>query len=170
MRSIISKYGIFVAVGILAIAAVLFFCRSGTPDVQEYKAFVGDRDLAFFVDEETGEESVRSTHEIPPLPGKNGKPTVVKVLKVSIDGGQTATPHYYLKYTDEAKAELDSLQSGDPVAAARRASIERVGMQIRSPASGSTWVPFDSEEALALTVRPISPDGKDAVFVCPSKR
>jgi len=171
-REFLNKYGVHIAVVffVIALLAVVFRC-SGGPSNQPYvDTFLGNRNLAFFVDEETGEESVHAVSEIPPLVGKSGKPTVVKALKFSTDGGKTAKAHYYLKYTEESKAELESLAATDPQAEARRMTLEREGLQVRSPAPESPWVRLHSSEGLAITTFPTSPDGKQATFVRPSKR
>ena len=159
MRNFIDKLGIPIVIILLLIGGVLFWIYSKRPARPE-----SNFNKAFFVDEETGVESVNSIDAIPPLPGQGGKPTVVRALKFSCEGGKNPRTLYYLKYTPEAQAELQSLPPDSPL----RSDVITSGELIRSPAADSEWVPATSSQADALRIFPDCPGGQ-MVEVYPKK-
>jgi hypothetical protein len=115
---------------------------------------------AFFFDEETGEELIRPAGDIPPLPGKSGKPTIVREFKYSLDGGKTAKVGYYFKYTDDWKKKIED-------AHAKGGDVDGVlGELIRSPEKGSKWVSIGSDEAQPI-VHPDIPANADVMIMNP---
>ena len=93
----------------IGIAAVLLIAAGGI-----FYYFGGHRgyhaiNSSYFVDEETGEESVHPLTDIPPLIGKSGKSTLVREVKYSLDGGKTVKVAYYLKFNDATKKKLEDL-------------------------------------------------------------
>jgi hypothetical protein len=117
---------------------------------------------AYYVDEATGQESVQPANLVPPLPGADGKPTVVRAVFFSADGGQTRIAGYYEKYTPEAKALLEN-PARDMQDRALALTID-AGHLIRSPAPGSPWNWLHAPEA-AVLVHPKSSGGKP-LLVC----
>jgi hypothetical protein len=107
---------------------------SNTPATQAAKAD--------YVDEETGEESTGPAASVPPLQGKAGRPTVVRMVKRSSDGGKTTKTVYLEKHTADAKQQLSTMKADDP----GRAEVEKKGLLMRSPQAGSKWVPAESPE------------------------
>ena len=116
---------------------------------------------AYYADEETGQEFVQSATLVPPLPGANGSATLVRAIFFTADGGKTRSAGFYEKFTPEAKALVETLTREEQ---ARRWKEIDAGHLVRSPAPGSPWVRFHSNEATPL-VHPTSPDGKQ-LFVC----
>ncbi|MCL2645722.1 MAG: hypothetical protein FWD61_01810 [Phycisphaerales bacterium] len=140
MREWINKYAVYIIVVALAIAVVSYL-RSGR---QSKSQFLPEYTLAWYVDEETNEESVRPISELPPLPGKSGKLTVVRAIKVTYDDGQTSQTVYLEKFTPEAQERLSKLAVDD---------IQRdtfFGKLVRLPEPGSHWVPADSSEGTQI--------------------
>ena len=163
MRSIIQKFGLPFAIVVIVVALLLIlFNRPNNPVNNKLS---GDPSMAFFVDEATGEESVRSKDDIPPLPGKDGKPTVVMAIKYSIDGGEPQVL-YYVKFTETLQAELNAVPSAG---GGRHARVEMVSglRQVRSPASGSQWVESRSEAGQAVTAFPAMEPGQRFTFIHP---
>ena len=159
MRNFINKFGIHLFIILLLTAGLLiwFYSRPRPkpgPNVNQ----------AFYVDEETSEESVLSSDEIPPLPGKDGKLTVVRAMKFSCEGGKNPRTLYLLKYTPEAQAKLQSLLADSP----RRSDVITAGELIRSPEPHSQWIPSISSQAEAIRTFPDCPSGQ-MVEVFPQK-
>ena len=146
------KLWVAVAILIAAAAIIIYFNRGhGRSSIASY----------YFIDEETGEESVRPVSDIPPLPGKSGKPTVVREYKYSLDGGSTVKVGYYLKFDDGAKKKLEDLvaQGKNPN------EIDTTsGQLVRSPDPGSKWVSIGSGEGQTITHLDI-PQGKQDQFM-----
>jgi hypothetical protein len=117
--------------------------------------------MAFYVDEETGEEVARPAEEYPPLIGKSGKPTLVRVVKFTCDDEKTVTTAYYEKYSDEAKRLLE--QKDNPHAP----DIAFRGLLVRSPEKGSPWVPQTSGPGAELLSRVKCDDPKKLRIVGP---
>jgi hypothetical protein len=130
MRQLLQKYGYAIAAGLIVLAGILIFFRSSSTSKE------GDPSKAFFVDEETNEEMILPTTEIPPLLGKGGKPTVVKAFKYTCGSPSDAKVYYFLKYTEEAQAKLKSMPADDP----NRYDVVEKGELVRSAQPGSPWV------------------------------
>jgi len=136
MRDVINKYAYPIA-GVVLVFALLFAafqCRgkSHAPEVAKYFK-------AFFIDEETGEESVRSVNDYPPLMGKSGKRTVVRAYKFTNDGGKTVVIGYLEKYSDEAIEVLTTSKN-----AGHKMNILNAGPLIRLPSANQEWVERNS--------------------------
>src|SRR5580704_8056215 len=102
MREFINKHGTVIGAALLVAAALViyfFYLRKGS----------GPTNLAYYIDEETGEESIHPRTDLPPLIGKSGRPTVVEEFKFTCDGGSTVKVAYYFKFTDSAKKRFDDL-------------------------------------------------------------
>jgi hypothetical protein len=136
MRTFINKYGIYVAVAAIlcAAAAFLIIGRKGSHLPNS----------AFFIDEDTGQESTRPTTDIPPLPGAKGRDSIVKVYKYSLDAGKTVKVGYYVKFTPEMKAKMEELKAHpDPNSLLEPGT----GMLVRAPEAGPDgWVKDSSSE------------------------
>jgi hypothetical protein len=142
------------AVAILATAAGVFIMnRPRSP-----KALTS----AYFIDEETGAESIRPMSDIPPLKGPGGKDSIVREFKYSDDGHATVKTAYYIKFTPQTQAKLQSMATQ----AERDQYDATAGTLVRSPTPGSKWVPWTSPEGQAVTT--IHPaDGKDFAAIFP---
>jgi hypothetical protein len=117
----------------------------------------------FFIDEETGDESIRSTHDVPPLLGKSNQPTVVQVFKFTCDGGKTVKTAYYSKYTDGMKRQLEAVYQAN-----KTPDFDTTqGMLIRSPGKGSPWVHWGTPEATKVLNALSCPEGGDIETVFP---
>jgi hypothetical protein len=161
MRKFINQYGYIIAIAavVISLIVIIFSMRGGSaPQVPTQ---------AFYMDEETGEESLGDINGIPPLMGKNGKATLVKVLKYSCDGGKTKTPYLLIKYPPQVQQKLNSLSADDPVQDIERAKLMDDGYWVRSPASGSQWFPAQHPKGAELAVVPNCPDGKPGQIVFP---
>ena len=140
---------------LLAAAAAIFYAPSRTTHI--------NLTSTFFIDEETGEESIQSTKNVPPLLGKGGKPTIVQVFKFTCDHGKTIKTAYYLKYADSTKRSLEEAR-----AANKTPDFDPTqGMFIRSPEKGSPWVHWGTPEASKVLSALDCPDGGDVETVFP---
>jgi len=119
--------------------------------------------MAYYIDEETGEESIQPMDAVPPLLNKNGKPTLVRVVKFTCDNNKTVTTAYYEKYTDRAKQEIE--QKGP---SAQEANLR--GLLVRAPEKGSPWVPQLSPQGNEITQRAHCDNPKDLIFAGPPPR
>jgi len=157
MRTLINKYGLPAAISFLVLAALFAWLWS-----ERRGNVTGDQTRAFFVDEESGEEVVRPASDLPPVVGKSGRPTLVKAIKYGCKGNNPEVL-YWMKYTPEALAALQSLPADD----ARRADIDLRGQLVRSPKAGSAWVPLRSREGDLVTRVPDCPDGSPMQAIYP---
>jgi hypothetical protein len=118
---------------------------------------------AYYVDEATGQESVQPANLVPPLPGADGKPTVVRAVFLSTDGGQTRYAAYYEKFTPEAKQMQETLS---PERQKQLWQAIDVGDLVRSPVAGSPWVWVHAKEGERLRA-PVTAEGKPALVCNP---
>ncbi|MCL2647024.1 MAG: hypothetical protein FWD61_08460 [Phycisphaerales bacterium] len=158
MRELINKYAYYI-IGVAVVGVLLLIIFRGK-GVESGRAATNK---AFYVDDETGEESTIATDELPPLLGKNGKPTLVKAIKFTTDGGKTVKIAYLLKYSDQTLAEWKSLT---PEYDFRKADLLDHGRLIRLPGEGQKWVQVDSLEAQEILATSI-PDSASAKTVWP---
>jgi len=147
MREMINKYAYYIIGAVVVVAILLFFLRGG-----EKPNNVTAASKTFYVDEETGKESVRAGIEFPPLVGASGKRTLVQACKFSADGGETKTIAYLLKYTDEAQEELASKPNLDD---SRKSDLARDCLLVRRPGDGQKWVLRSSTEGQNIVNNPI---------------
>jgi hypothetical protein len=140
-----NQYGIVIVIVAAVLAVGMWWMwgkGKGAPAASGVKAY--------YVDEDTGEESVRPETDIPPLKGKNGKDSVVWEMKYSCDGGKTSKVGYYMKYTPEGKQALE-----DAHAAGKDESSININMMeqllVRLPESGSPWVPKHTALGMRIT-------------------
>jgi len=149
MRTFINKfaYPIIGAIFVLAIL-LLIFRGSGNvvPVAKELKAF--------YVDDETNEEFVLPANQMPPLTGKDGRPTLVLAHKFT-NGGTTVITTYLEKYSDQAIEDLKSMPNDDP----RKPELLDSGRLIRLPGPNQKWVPINSREGQRILNTPIPGDG-----------
>jgi len=158
MRQFINKYGAVIVTVIVVLAGLsywLFGTTSRNP--------AGNTGMAFFVDEETGDESIHPIGDLPPLPGKSGKPTVVRAMKYSCDGGKNSKTRYLVKFTPEAQSRLKTMAQDD----VNRPDVMARGEMVRSPEKGSSWYPATSTEGAQLRTLPDCPSGQTMVLVTP---
>jgi hypothetical protein len=152
MRQFISKYGIFLAAGLIVLAGIILFAtrKKGPPPIPT---------RAFYVNEVTGEESIQSIDAIPPLNDKDGKPNHVQEIKISCDNGKTAQVAYYRKYHPKAKEIIEQYQT-DPNHMDEVDRARSEGELVRLPKSGSPWVKSMSEEGEKVVNSIQCPPGK----------
>lgn len=101
---------------------------------------------AYFIDEETGDVSVRLADEFPPLPGADGKPTVVRAIYVTFSTPENKALAYLEKYTDQAKAQLQK-DKGENKGIALAQPQLLSGLLVRRPDKGSPWLVAGSADA-----------------------
>jgi len=136
MRELINKYA-YVIIGVAIVGAMVLAVTRGCsnkPPTEVVKYM-----KAFYMDEETGEESVHSAAELPPLLGKSGKPTLVKAYKFTAGDGKDVIV-YLEKYSDQAIEELKSSETDDM----RKADLTMSGLLIRLPGEGNKWLAKNS--------------------------
>ena len=154
MRDLINRFKIpvLVVAGLVVIGAVVVLLRgrSSTPTPYETKAY--------FIDEETGAESVRPMTDIPPLIGAGGKPTVMLARKFSCDQGKTSKVGFLVKYTPEAKAALDAMYASKD----QKPAEINIGLHtlVRSPEAGSQWFFLNSDGGSKVTAGMSCPNGQ----------
>jgi hypothetical protein len=158
VRELINKYGAYIAIGVIVVALVVawFFTGTSAPPT-------GDLSQGFFIDEETGEESVHPITAIPPLMGKSGKPTVVRAYKFSCEGGKNPQTIYLQKYIPEAQERLKNMSPDD----LDRDRVMSRGELVRLPGKDKPWVRGTSTEAIPIRTLPDCPGGKAIVMVSP---
>ena len=113
---------------------------------------------SYFMDESTGEGTIRSASDVPPLKNDKGEATLVEVVAISFDNGKTSHPAYYIKYTPDAQKELQALNELPPATTAdefrqrdqRKEQLIQKGQWIRSPEKDSPWVLAASPEGMAI--------------------
>ena len=135
MRAFLNKYGIYVVVVALVIVGLILFLTRSTTHAPG---------SAFFIDEDSGQESVRAVTDIPPLPGAKGNPSIVKVYKYTTEGDKTVHVGYYIKFTPEMKQQMEELQRHpDPNSTLEPGN----GMLVRKPdGSPKDWYKVSSPE------------------------
>jgi len=144
MRRVINKYGAWIIVTVVVVALLLTWhsLRGTKPPGGQVGA-----GLLYYVDEETGQESVGKSDAIPPLVGKNGSATVVQAFKFDFGDGTGAKTAFLFKYSPAAQAQLASLSPEDP----HRKEVQQAGGMVRLPEKGSQWVPESSPEGRQIT-------------------
>jgi len=162
MRQFINKYGAYIAAGAVVLTAILIYALGpfrGNPSVPT---------RAFYIDEATGEESIQPIASIPPLPGKDGKPTLVQVVKVSCDGGKNPRTVYYRKYAPQAKQKIEELRgTNDATKQTEMDDWMSRGEMLRDPAPGSPWVYALSDAGEKLREKALCTNGQIARVVYP---
>lgn len=165
MGDLMRKYGLYIGGGLLLLAIVILLVQlrggsSGGP--------VGDAGKAFFVDEETGEQSVGAATDVPPLNNKAGKPTLVKGVFVTADGGSTKRLAYLMKYTPEAKAAIEKAHQEKKLEDVMTSDLVSEGTLVRLPDKGAPWVKMSSREGAAIDEKAFKLEGgKYATLVHP---
>jgi hypothetical protein len=142
MREWLNQRGLYVVAAAALLAIICYFVfnrqKPAAADVNQVKAF--------YIDEDTGAESVLPITSVPPLLGATGKPTLVQAFKYSCDGGKTTKVAYLMKYTDAGKQYLESKKKNQPFAFLGANTL------VRSPDPGSPWVPQNSKEGAQVIV------------------
>ena len=141
-----------IVIGGVLLAIVLYFYLPARPP----GVIVRQAVHAYYVDEETGQETVQAANLVPPLSGPSGKPTVVRAVCFSSDGGKTKVTGYYETYTPEAKGLLEGSSSAVSLYAGLQ--IDK-GHLVRKPNSGSPWVWINSDQGKRVCARPVGADG-----------
>jgi hypothetical protein len=161
LRSTVNQHPVVFGIvlgGVVLVVCLYYFLPSRPPG-----RIVPQAVRAYYVDEATGQESVQPANLVPPLPGADGKPTVVRAVFFSADGGKTRYAAYYEKFTPEAKQMQETLS---PERQKQLWQAIDVGDLVRSPAPGSPWVWFHSKEGERLRA-PVTAEGKPAMVCTP---
>jgi len=162
-RGILNKYGYAVAGVILVFACVMLFARTRT--VSDQPTYAGNQDLAFFVDEKTGEEKVMPADQVPPLAGKDGSDSVVIAVKFKSDTESSAKTYYFVKYPVGVRDRVKALPKDD---IDRMNLLERSRL-VRSVEAGSKWLRATDPEAEKVVVVPDSAPGHPRRPVFPAR-
>lgn len=150
------QMGMAVVAGMVCCAATMLWAENAAtqPAATEPKA-PRIPTKAYYVDDETGEESLQSINAIPPLLNKAGKPTLVREMcyRCTACSPTERRIGYLEKFTPEAQEKLNKMRRK-----ARRTGadlnideIAATGFLVRSPAKGSPWVLAESEEGKKVT-------------------
>jgi len=164
MKKIIEKFGVHIIGGVFVLALIVAVVNLRSSAIERW---VGDPSQAWFIDEETGEESVRSADEIPPLVGASGLPTVVQVVKFIADNESEPVTGYFVKYSEPVRRRADALPAN--VDESRRLEVLFPGQFIRSPAAGSQWVPITDAQAATIMSIPEKSPGHPRMQTFPKK-
>jgi hypothetical protein len=112
---------------------------------------------AYFVDlEDPNTPILLPPNELPPLIGKSGKPTVVGVLYYTCTDCKDKKPAYFMKYTEEAKAAVESMKksegSGTPPMGMPVAMVLEQGAYLCTPEglASDHWVQMRSSEGAQI--------------------
>jgi len=140
IRTWVNTHGTIVAASFIALAALVvvsshFLGKPSHPAPPTH---------CFFVDEVTGEAVVEPIDAIPPLPGKDGSPTLVRAVYYTLGRDDEKQLAYMEKHSEEGRA-----------AAVARASDPNImgpppQLLVRGPEAGSKWVLRDSEEGMKV--------------------
>ena len=163
MRNFINKYGYVVAAAVILVAVVAVFLNTRKKPAP--LPYAGNPELAFFVDEITGDESVLSADEIPPLPGKDGKDSLMIAVKFKSDTEKEPKTWYLVKYPTDVRDKARSL----PKDSLDRMNMLESSRLVRSPESGSPWVPQYGADAEKIVTVPESSPGHPRQPVFPAK-
>lgn len=111
---------------------------------------------AYYIDEETGEESEQSINEIPPLVNeKTGKPTLVRASYYSCGSCKKGERKlaYLEKFTPQAKDTLEKARkaSAEGQPPMEDMSVHMRGYLVRSPEPGAKWVLAESDPGRQVT-------------------
>jgi len=110
-----------------------------------------------YVDEVTGEVSLRPEGDLPPQPGKDGQMTLVRAHYLTRPD-QTRVLDFLEKYTPEAKAIVTRIRRGAAITPDEMAAAQ-AGWLVRKPEPAAPWVPGLSPAGRAI-VHPL-PGGND---------
>jgi hypothetical protein len=137
VREFVNKQGKIIAAVCAGVAVLtIFMCsRPSLHTTRENPSY------GFYVDEATGVETILPETEIPPLKGKDGKPTVVRAFKFTCDDGKNVQIGYYMKYPDEVQKALTTMPADD----ARRERLLENAKLVRPAAAGSQWLRAQSD-------------------------
>lgn len=135
------RLAVVVAVLPLALAVYVATARHAPPEAPPWP-------MAYYIDEETGEVSTRPASDVPPLPGKSGRPTIVRAIYLTASTVDQKFLAYYEKYTDAAKARQS--QAGTTDGKISVVPFDRNVFLIRRPEAGSPWVNAGSPEGMKL--------------------
>jgi hypothetical protein len=157
--------GIAIGLGLIAFAAIALA-------IQFWPQKKANLSLAFYTDNDGGTWFKASAFQIAPF-DHDGKVAVMAQI-YSYDNGSKKFCAYMVKYTPEAKKQLetaiaDAQARGQPpssVALFNDRGFLNSGMMVKSPGGGNPWIPFTDPRAnQIMTIN--SPDGTavDTVFV-----
>lgn len=147
------------AIAIFGVAAIVLFVEIRSQRMPANAEIVRN----FYVDEETLEPSRHTAFEVPPLPGKDGRATIVMAVYWGFDGVAEPKLGYLKKYTPEAKARLDEdvkAHKGEPSPELWIAVYP--DLLVRRPESGSKWVGVLTDEGQAIIKTPVDSQGHSA--------
>jgi hypothetical protein len=113
----------------------------------------------FYVDEQTMAFERHATGEYPPLVGHRGHGVVIAKCFQGDDG---LVIGWLVRYPAEIQAQLDAARDAGNLPPDLLISASQAA-EVRSPESGSTWIPRASPAGQALCVPPKRKDGSDAV-------
>lgn len=141
IRARLNKHPIATVLGVLSVAGVIVFWA-----IRDPSAGVMDGD---FIDEQTGETSVRPIDQLPSLVGSQGTPTVVRAYYSAASDGQPRRLLYLQKYSDATKAYLAQYlkehRTGRP-----QFPDPQTAILVRAPEPGSPWVPLETPQGRKL--------------------
>jgi len=146
LREHLNRYQWVVGVMLLGIMALVV-------RVSLWPAFFPGRESlpdAYFVDEETGQETRVPGNSIPPLPGASGKLTRVRAVYYNSKDGKLHQLAYLEKFNPDTKALLDGMVNGKSPEI-NAAFFPGGGHLVRSPEPGAPWVDSNSADGRKLT-------------------
>jgi len=135
----------------LVLAALLFGYSSVSPPEAKWP-------VADYIDEETGEQSLRRSDEVPPLQGKSGGFTVVRAVYLTPSTQDKRFIGYFEKCTEEAKARAATARSAETGILSPNFTGLKGGILVRRPEKGSPWVNAESPEGVRMLDQIYRPD------------
>ncbi|MCL2648070.1 MAG: cadherin-like domain-containing protein [Phycisphaerales bacterium] len=164
MRQFIEKYG-YPLIAVIVVLVILVLWLNHRNSAPPRPNFSGDSSLAFFVNETTGKESVRSVNDIPPLPADDDTDSLVIAVKFKADTEKDAKIWYYVKYPVKVRDWTQSLPADD----LNRMNALEESRLIRAVEPGSQWLPATDPEAVKIMTIPDASPGHPRRPVFPEK-
>lgn len=147
------KFGMAVVAGMVCCAATMLWAENAAtqPATTEPKAPPVPTKM-YYIDEETGEESLQPMDAIPPLLNKNGKPMLVRAIymRCSVCGGEKKLM-FLEKFTPEGKIAMEKLRADSKATDQDYLAVRMRGYLVKSPEKGSRWVLAESEPGWKIT-------------------
>ena len=129
------KWTTLVLAAVPILMALVFAAAHFTP------AAGSDSTMAYYMDEATGEVTVRPASSLAPLTGSTGQPTIVKAIYLT----PSDAAHKFLAYLEKYDAPPSDKSTQSPVITPTLVGPHQA-ILVRLPKDGSPWIKADTVE------------------------